>query len=248
MASDGTGEDRQPRDHLLGNEDPYQPEEPSQDSYPPSDDRAEVADRSMMPTYLGIGAVVVVLVLILVAVVISQGSDNNKTGGRPKPGTEERSGGTKPGETEPAKTARAWPDAVKGRPAAFGTRGTPPPTDAGSLTPGAYLWLDFDGWHLWIVQGPGAEKITGRIELGAEPTRAASTAADQGQVAIDGNAITFDLTNVEAPVVGVEFNTFYAGTMKVSLEGSNGLIDAGNVHIGRKETPSPNPIVLAKEG
>lgn len=232
-----------------GIEDPYGAPPLPPEAYPTPDEDPDGSGRSMMSTYLGIAAVVVVLVLILVAVVISRSSDDDQPNADPS--TTEPSEGDEADtteQTEPEKTERGWPDSVQGRPAGFGTRDTPPPADAGSLAPGAYLWIDFNGWHLWIVRGPGVEGITGRIELDAEPTRAAPAVEGEGQVAIDGNAIVFDLTDAEAEVVGVEFNTFYAGTMNVSLESSEGPIDAGNVHIGRKETPSPNPIAVAKEG
>ncbi len=249
MANDEPGNGGPPPDGDAGIEDPYQTAPPPPEAYPTPDQDPDHSGRSMMPTYLGIGAVVVVLVLILVAVVISRGSDDDKPNA--KPTTTEPSEGDKSDTTdknEPEKTKRGWPDSVQGRPVGFGTRDTPPPADAGSLAPGAYLWIDFKGWHLWIVRGPGVEGVTGRIELDAEPTRAAPAVQGQGQVVIDGNAIEFDLTNVDADVVGVEFNTFYAGTMNVSLESADGPMDAGNVHIGRKESPSPNPIAIAKEG
>lgn len=180
---------------------------------------------------ISITAVAVVLLIGLIAVLIlrdSGGGDDDT-----------------PTTTEAAE--KAWPSLVGGRPAIFGARDTPPPADAGDAEPGAYLWSDFDGWHLWIVRGDEVDGVKGTITIDAEPTRAAPATAGQGTVRIEDDVIHFDFTGVTAPVVGVDFNTYFGSRISVAVESLVGPLDASRLHTGGRATPATNPIVIVKE-
>ena len=125
-----------------------------------------------------------------------------------------------------------WPPVVAGRPKAFGKLDDPPPSDAGKLADGYYLWTDFDGWHLWQVGGGSNDGATITADYAiakADPTGGSVDAT------IDGNLLTFARGGASERVVGVDFSPgIYTKTMVVSVKGDLPL------HVGRRPTKAPS--------
>ncbi|WP_421118212.1 hypothetical protein ACE2AJ_12395 [Aquihabitans daechungensis] len=116
----------------------------------------------------------------------------------------------------PTKEAR-WPVAVGGRPAAFGVDGDPPPAET-DLADGFYLWLDFSGWHLWLVGGVDADA---NVDIRSDDAfAAADPTGGEPDLLQDRNGLIFARGNAEERVVGVDFNPgFYGRTMVITTTG-----------------------------
>lgn len=170
-----------------------------------------------------------------------------------------RSGGADPdaadATTAPAEAAgataptarRSWPPEVGGRPPGFGGRDdlAPPSTDAAA---GLYLWNDFDGWHLWLVRGPGVDQVAGSIASSAEVTKAEPAAPPEanGTIAIDGRSIAFDFTGATAPVVGIDFNPgFRVESLTVAATNAGVPLGADLLRLGRGAAPVAVPYTAA---
>ena len=128
-------------------------------------------------------------------------------------------------------TETRWPSALAGRPPALGKQGEPPPSDAGDLEPGFYLWTDFDGWHAWLVGGSDADRLT--ITSDAEIAKAEPVGGD---VAVDQlpNTFGFARGGADEDVVGVDFNPGYLSkTFVVTIDGD------AKLHIGPRRWSAP---------
>jgi hypothetical protein len=127
-------------------------------------------------------------------------------------------GGVPAGSQTPTLAAKPrWPSVIQGRPKQFGSLNDPPPASAGDLGDGFYLWQDFDGWHLWMVGGGGAD----RVSVVADDSFAkADPVGGNPDVAKATNGFTLARGGAGATVVGVDFNPgYYAKTLVVSVEG-----------------------------
>ncbi len=142
---------------------------------------------------------------------------------------------------------RGWPEAVNGRPAGLGSG--PAADVAPSTEPGAYLWSDFDGWHLWVVGGDGMPAtVTGTVTsddaLGAQKLAVPGT----GTLSGSGADLTFTVPT-DVPVSGIDFSTgFFAKELQVSLTGPDGPIDPARIHLGSDMTTAPDPLVIREGG
>src|SRR5699024_619544 len=57
-----------------------------------------------------------------------------------------------------------WPTSSQFRPPeGLGGAGTPAVDVDVDAAPGVYAFQDFQGWHLWVVNGDGIGSVTGRI-------------------------------------------------------------------------------------
>lgn len=138
-------------------------------------------------------------------------------------------GGTTPttAAVDPTSTKTDWPAAVHGRPKAFGIDGDPPPATAKGLSDGFYLWLDFKGWHLWMVGGEGSDAS---VEIVADNAIAkADPASGSPDITVGGNRLTLARGGEGAAVTGVDFSVgFYGRTMVITTTGDLPL------HTGRR--------------
>ncbi len=141
------------------------------------------------------------------------------------------------------KTKKAWPASVSGPPDGLG--GTPAEAWP-DVEPGVYLWNDFGGWHLRVVNGEGVAGVKGTIVSGDEIASAEAATAGEGTAVIDGETIEFDLP-AEPRVAGVDFNPgFYAEKLTVTLEGTDGPVDPKLVTVGREREVTKVPVVVEK--
>jgi hypothetical protein len=141
------------------------------------------------------------------------------------------------------KTKKAWPASAGGPPAGFGGA---PAEVAADAPPGIYLWNDFGGWHLWIVNGEGVSGVRGTIGSDDEVATAEVATAGEGSAVVEGETIAFDLP-AEPRVVGVDFNPgFYAEELTLTLEADGAPVDPKLVTVGRDREVSVLPFVLDK--
>jgi len=205
-------------------------------SEPPPTTSSSPADPSNPPWLRGYAiaasTVIIILLIGLVLVVASTRNDGDKDDA------------TRPDGASTEDKPRVWPSTLGGRPPAFGERDSLPAPQGTTIDPGVSLWNDFDGWHLWVVPGPGVQDVKGKIATDSEPSRASSAVEGQGSVLVQGNDILFDFTGVTAPIVGIEFNAPFANRVEVSAEGTDGPLPAGTLFTGAQATPVTNPIIV----
>lgn len=138
--------------------------------------------------------------------------------------------GTPPaGGTAPTLAAKPrWPSAIQGRPKQFGKVNDPPPATAGGIEDGFYLWSDFDGWHLWLVGGGDADRVTITAD---DEIRRADPTDPSATIERLGNTLTFSRGGADGEVVGMDFSPgFYSKTLIVSVQGDL------RVHIGNRRS------------
>lgn len=142
---------------------------------------------------------------------------------------------------------KAWPGIVSSRPVGLGTTGQLAEEVTPDAEPGAYLWSDFDGWHLWVVFGPGIESVSGTISSDEDISKAVLTPLTSGDFAAEGKELTFDLSG-EAPLSGIDFEPgFFAERLELTLDGPDGPIDVGLVTQGSEGEVTALPLVVEKE-
>lgn len=137
----------------------------------------------------------------------------------------------------------AWPASIGGRPAGLGQTNQKAPDVSSTAKPGAYVWNDFDGFHLWIVDGGTA--LQGTLSSDEDFGETAVAVPGAGTVAVDGKKVTFDLPASDG-IVGVDFNPgFYARTVTVTLTGADGAkVFDGAILVGRSAKATPQPVTL----
>lgn len=184
----------------------------------------------------------VVLVLLIVGIVVlskDDGSDDaKKTGGK-----SEQSDQQADGDAEPAK--KGWPAEVRGRPEGLGTTKVPATEVTPTAPPGAYIWSDYDGWHLWVVPGPGVPAITGTLTSNDDLGKAILAIEGAGTVTLNGKSANFTLP-ADKPLAGIDFNPgFYANKLVFTLNGPDGVpLDAALIKTGKTATNVEFPIVI----
>lgn len=187
---------------------------------------------------------IALVVLIVGIVLVAQSGKDDDASSSDKTSTD--GGSTATTEAEAAKKA-VWPATVQGRPAGLGETKQPATEVQPTAAPGAYIWSDFDGWHLWVVNGEGMPAVTGTLTSNADIEKAVVAVPEAGEVTISGKTATFSFPT-DRPLVGMDFNPgFYADSLVVALNGPDGApIAAELVQTGKKPTPAPFPIVIDK--
>lgn len=152
-----------------------------------------------------------------VAAPTSKGSGSAKPTTPASTGSASNGGGTSTATVPPVATKPHWPAVVAGRPTAFGKLNDAPPSSAGDLEDGLYVWTDFDGWHLWLVGGGSDDgaTITADYEIAKFDGTGGSVDADA-----EGNLLTFSRGSADGDVVGVDFSPgIYTKTMVITVDG-----------------------------
>jgi hypothetical protein len=143
---------------------------------------------------------------------------------------------------------QAWPTDVGGRPAGLGSTGQLAEEVAIDAEPGAYLWSDFDGWHLWIVFGPGLESASGTIVSNEDLSKSVLTPRAAGTFEADGDTLSFDVSDADAAIAGLDFEPgFFAERLEVTIDGPDGPIEPAMVTLGASTEVAAIPIVIEKE-
>jgi len=191
-----------------------------------------------------IGLVVLVLLVVGMVIVSKSGSDDDKKASGD--GTEQATGNGE-GANDGKAAKPVWPPAVGGRPAGLGETKVPATEVTVEAEPGVYLWNDFDGWHLWVVNGAGVPPVSGSLSSNDELGKAVLAVPDAGTVKQDGKTATFILPT-DVPLTGIDFNPgFYSDSIVIALNGPDGApVDTALVKTGKKSTAAPFPIVIRK--
>lgn len=184
-----------------------------------ADENAEAAGggRRRWPWLVGAAVAVVVVALALVALLSGGGEEK-----------------------------RAWPDAVGGRPAGLGQRDQTAADVTPTADPGVYVWNDFDGWHLWVVNGDGVPSVSGTITSTDDISKAQLSQPGAGSVSVDGKTATFSLPD-QPGLVGIDFEPgFFAKQLTITLQGPDGPVDASLVTTGSATPVTKLPLVIDK--
>lgn len=182
---------------------------------------------------------VAILALIVIGVLISNRGDDGPSG---------QSANTTPSDaSDTTRQASAnWSNDLFGRPPSLGARGDAASKVPPGARPGLYLWNDFDGWHLWLVNGDGIPPMTGSITSDDAIAKAELAVSGAGSAEASGNSASFALPTSPG-LTGVDFNPgFYAKQIVISIDGPDGPIDAKLVKTGNRGNPAPFPLVFTK--
>ena len=140
----------------------------------------------------------------------------------------------------------AWQASSSGRAPGLGATNTPASQVAVTAKPGVYLWQDFDGHHLWVINGGAIAGAKGTITSNVDFGQVTLAIAGKGSAKVNGKEITFDLP-AEPKLVGIDFNPgFYVKDITVDIQGPNGPIDPKLVTIGPKRTVTTIPFGYQK--
>lgn len=140
-----------------------------------------------------------------------------------------------------------WPSTAGGRPAALGQQdATPSDVDPGAA-PGVYVWNDFEGWHVWVVNGGDTAGLTGALVSDDEFARAETATPGEGSIKITNNVVEFDLP-ADVPIAGINVNPgFFSASLRFKLSGPDGDYPAPSVFTGGVPTPVPSlPLIIQK--
>ncbi len=139
---------------------------------------------------------------------------------------------------------QAWPLDVGGRPDGLGQTGELAEAVTPGVEPGAYLWNDFDGWHLWFVFDTRFHAVTGTITSNDDIGKADLTPQATGTASAKGKVLSFDL-DTETNIAGIDFEPgFYADRIEIAIQAPDGTLTGEMVHKGKDTTVVALPIVV----
>lgn len=188
-----------------------------------------------------IGLVVLAVVVILF-VVLRGGDDKDDSSTKNQDGSSQSTDG---GATEKPKKA-AWPAEINNKNPKLGGKDDGPAQVPADAPQGVYLWSDFQGWHLWVVQGDALGDVTGTITSNVNMAKAELAVADAGTVNTNATTSTFALPG-GTRVTGIDFNPgFYSKQVAITLQTPDGPVDAKLIKIGSKGAEAPTPIIFEK--
>lgn len=180
---------------------------------------------------LWVPVVALVAVLLLVGVFVLNRGDEG--GGS--------TGSANDSDTTEAPKERSWPDELDFKPTVLGGRDEgieQVPADAPS---GIYIWSDFSGWHLWIVDPVGKAGAKGNLFSDADFGDASLAENSLGTVALEGANVPYDFSTA-GRVAGFHFGPgFYATSITVNPSGPDLPI-----FLGVESTPAQSPYTMTK--
>jgi hypothetical protein len=198
------------------------------------DDSTPTSGRSFTP-WIVAGGLVVVLVILFAR---GGSKSDDSTAKDPSATTVAGSSAT----TAAGDAKRYWPSAVNGRPVAFGQQLDQPPATLGDVTPGLYVWSDYDGWHLWYARAADGPELQGTLVSGGNVEKALPENAAGVELKVEGTTVTFTLGKAGQAVSGITMNPgFYSDRVKITLDGTTPIF------LGRTTDPHPSPIDIVKE-
>ena len=141
---------------------------------------------------------------------------------------------------------QAWPNSVNGRPPGLGEFKQAASKVDVKAKPGVYVWSDFDGWHVWTVNGGDIAGVKGTITSNKDFGNADLAVKGAGTVSLSGSTITFEVPS-EPQLVGIDFNTgFYGDELTLDLQGANGPLSPTVVTKGSSSKVTKLPLVIKK--
>lgn len=142
---------------------------------------------------------------------------------------------------------RVYEVSSTGRAPGLGQTGTKAPDVDVTAEPGVYFWQDFDGVHVWVVNGGDINGVKGTITADADIDSATLAIPATGTAKVDGKTITFDFP-ASPQLLGVDFNPgFYTKEITVDVTGPDGKsIDPKLVHKGANAKVTKLPVVIRK--
>jgi hypothetical protein len=195
-------------------------------------------------------ALVVVVVVIGAIVLLTRGGDD---GGSGKATSSDATSSDAAGGG--GKTGPGFPADLQRRPAALGKNGQAAPdvTPSAQAKPGIYIWSDFDGWHLWVVNGEGVPEVHGTVIGNKSLAKVALAVPGAGTVApaiasIDQaqSRSTFVLPT-QPGLVGIDLNPGYSTTVTFDLTDQTGkVIDPKLVFLGSGRVHPSNGLTFVK--
>ena len=191
-----------------------------------------------------VAVVVLVLIVLGVVLVVHNHKKSSNNASTDKNGLTSTTLGAD-GKTGSGKAS--WPATVSGRPPTLGKRGEKAPDVKSTAKPGVYVWSDFDGWHAWVVSGPGMPgTVTGTLTSNDAISHATLATPGTGTVTVIGDAASFTFLT-SRPVTGMDFNTgFYGKRLVFTFNGASGPIDPKLIHTGSKGVSAVYPLVIDK--
>ena len=110
------------------------------------------------------------------------------------------------------------------------------------------MWSDYQGWHIWVVNGDGIAGLDGALVSDAPIERASDAAGGTGEIETINNVIKFTLRG-DVPIAGIDVNPgFYAKQLRFKLDGPTGPYEATLVRQGSAATPATAvPLILVKD-
>lgn len=193
--------------------------------------------------------VAVALVLVLVFVFGRRDGDSKDGGGSNQPASEqaasEGGGGDRAsgGETETPEAPKAeWPSELKWKPVILGDRDDGFDALSPEVPAGVYVWSDFQGWFVWVVDPAGKAAGRGTVSTNSEFGSAELVDGGTGEFVREDSVLRFDFTGIDGRASGFRFNQgFFTSEVTIELEGED-----LPVFLGNDATPLAPPFVIDK--
>lgn len=135
---------------------------------------------------------------------------------------------------------KEWPARWSGPPSGLDTKDPTASGVAPDIEPGAYLWNDFQGWHLWVVMGDGVGPVQGTLTSDKDFDDVALATARVGSMQPKGGQISFSFP-ADAKVAGIDFSPgFYAEKIELKLSKAIPVFEGG------AKKRSRSPVVIDK--
>jgi hypothetical protein len=211
---------------------------PAEDAFEDVDDFDDERPSSTRPTTSPgrvVAGIACAVVGIIAAVLAVRAASDDDAGARTTTTTGIAVAGSEVSGGSSSVPPPGWPPATQGRPKELGTLG-PPPTSAGGLAPGWYLWSDFRDWHLWLVGGEGVDSSA--VVTTNDKLTLKNTYGDAAVAPTDTSA-TIRRGAGAAPIAGIDFNPgFYGNEITVTITGDLPL------RTGQHVTEATTPLEL----
>lgn len=197
------------------------------------------------PLQAGLVALVAIALVIFLVARQDDGDSDNKTTAAPTTAPPATSVVT---ATTAGGASTRWDPATQSKPALLGPSNTTTEQVPADAPPGAYLWSDFNGWHLWIVADASLAGAVATVTADKGLARA-NAVGTTGTATIDGDRVTFAASD-GTRVAALDFQPgFYARYFTLDIVGSDGnriapmLVHSG----GSAASPPAMPLVVTKE-
>jgi hypothetical protein len=209
------------------------------------DDEARKRARAVRTAQI---ALVALVVLIGVVVLLTRGGDGSDDAGKATASDATSSDAT-------STRGPGFPRELQRRAAVLGKNGqvATDVTPAAGAKPGVYIWSDFDGWHLWVVNGAGVPEVHGTVIGNKSLAKVALAVPNAGTVSPPIASLdqaqsrsAFVLPN-QPGLVGIDLNPGYSTTVTFDLTDPDGkVLDPKLVFLGSGRVHPTNGLTFVK--